>query len=114
MVQLNMSIDEPPLQPQSLRATKIGADAMVMSLHKSIGLPVIIARPFNCYGPRQSARAIIPSIITQFLSKKKNIIIGNVKPTRDYTYVTDTCDAMIKLSKTKSIIGEIINIGSNK
>ena len=104
-----------PLQPQSpYSATKIGADAMVMSLHKSIGLPVIIARPFNCYGPRQSARAIIPSIITQFLSKKKNIIIGNVKPTRDYTYVTDTCDAMIKLSKTKSIIGEIINIGSNK
>ena len=61
-----------PLQPQSpYSATKIGADAMVMSLHKSIGLPVIIARPFNCYGPRQSARAIIPSIITQFLSKKR-------------------------------------------
>ena len=104
-----------PLQPQSpYSATKIGADAMVMSLHKSISLPVVIARPFNCYGPRQSARAIIPSIITQVLSKKNEIIVGNLKPTRDFTYVTDTCDALIKLAKIKSVIGEIINIGSNK
>ena len=87
---------------------------MVMSLHKSISLPVVIARPFNCYGPRQSARAIIPSIITQVLSKKNEIIVGNLKPTRDFTYVTDTCDALIKLAKIKSVIGEIINIGSNK
>lgn len=108
-------IDEShPLQPQSpYSATKISADAMVTSLHKSIDLPVIIVRPFNCYGPRQSSRAIIPTIISQIVSGNKKIRIGNSKPTRDFTYVTDTCEAILRLSKNKKAIGEVINIGSN-
>ena len=104
-----------PLQPQSpYSATKISADAMVMSLFNSINLPVVIARPFNCYGPRQSSRAIIPTIISQIVNGNKKINIGNVKPTRDFTYVTDTCEAILKLSKNKKALGQVINIGSNK
>ena len=103
-----------PLQPQSpYSATKISADAMVMSLFNSINLPVVIARPFNCYGPRQSSRAIIPTIISQIVNGNKKINIGNVKPTRDFTYVTDTCEAILKLSKNKKSLGQVVNIGSN-
>ena len=103
-----------PLQPQSpYSATKISADAMVMSLFNSINLPVVIARPFNCYGPRQSSRAIIPAIISQIVNGNKKINIGNVKPTRDFTYVTDTCEAILKLSKNKKSLGQVVNIGSN-
>lgn len=104
-----------PLQPQSpYSATKISADAMVMSLFNSIDLPVVIARPFNCYGPRQSSRAVIPNIISQIINKKKRLDVGNVKPTRDFTYVTDTCEAILALSKSKKSLGQIVNIGSNK
>ncbi len=103
-----------PLQPQSpYSATKISADAMVMSLFKSINLPVVIARPFNCYGPRQSSRAVIPTIISQIAFGSKEINIGNYKPTRDFTYVTDTCEAIYKLSINQKALGEIVNIGSN-
>ena len=108
-------IDEKhPLQPQSpYSATKIAADAMVMSFYNSFNLPITIARPFNTYGPRQSARAVIPTIITQIASGKKKIKLGDLSPTRDFNYVEDCCRGFIMLSESKKTIGEIINIGSN-
>jgi len=108
-------IDEKhPLQPQSpYSASKIAADAMVMSFYNSFNLPVTIARPFNTYGPRQSARAIIPTIITQIASGKKEIKLGDVSPTRDFNYVEDCCRAFIMLSQSEKTIGETVNIGSN-
>jgi len=108
-------IDEKhPLQAQSpYSATKIAADAMAMSFFNSFDLPVTIARPFNTYGPRQSARAIIPTIITQIATGKKEIKLGDVSPTRDFNYVEDCCRAFIMLAESEKTIGEIINIGSN-
>lgn len=108
-------IDEQhPLQAQSpYSASKIGADAMAMSYHKAFALPVTIARPFNTYGPRQSARAIIPSIISQMLSGVSTIQVGDLSPTRDLTYVKDTCGALCALIKNGHA-GEVINIGSNR
>ena len=108
-------IDEKhPLQPQSpYSATKIASDALAMSFYKSFDLPVTIARPFNTYGPRQSARAIIPTIITQIATGKKEIKLGDLTPTRDFSYVEDCCRAFIMLSKSEKTIGETINIGSN-
>jgi NAD dependent epimerase/dehydratase len=108
-------IDEKhPLQPQSpYSATKIAADAMAMSFYNSFELPVVIARPFNTYGPRQSARAVIPSIITQIASGKKNIDMGDVSPTRDFNYVEDTCRGLVALGGCDQAIGETVNIGSN-
>ena len=105
-----------PLQPQSpYSATKVSADAMVKSFINSFNLPAIIARPFNTYGPRQSARAVIPSIIIQMLSKKKNLKLGDLTPQRDFTFVSDTCEGMIFLSKlSKNFDGEEFNIGSGK
>jgi|TARA_B110000971_G_C19927312_1_gene462219 NAD dependent epimerase/dehydratase len=94
-------------------ASKIAADQLALSFNKSYGLPVTVIRPFNTFGPRQSARAIIPTIITQLLSKKKEIQLGNLKPTRDFTYVEDTADAFIKTLKRKNLSGETINIGNN-
>lgn len=107
-------IDEKhPLQPQSpYSATKIGADAMAMSFHSAFGLPVTTARPFNTYGPRQSARAVIPTIITQIAGGKKQIQLGDVSPTRDFNYVLDTCQGFIALAQSNKTIGEVINIGS--
>ena len=103
-----------PLQPQSpYSATKIAADAMAMSFYNSFHLPVTIARPFNTYGPRQSARAIIPTIITQIATGKKEIKLGDVSPTRDFNYVEDCCRAFIMLAESEKTIGETINIGSN-
>jgi len=93
-------------------ASKIAADQLALSFHKSFGLPVSIIRPFNTFGPRQSARAIIPTIIIQLLKNKKVIKLGNLSPTRDFTFVDDTTDAFIKSMKTKNINGEIINIGN--
>jgi len=109
-------IDEKhPLQPQSpYSATKIAADAIAMSFYNSFNLPVTIARPFNTYGPRQSARAIIPTIITQIASGKKEIKLGDLSPTRDFNYVEDCCRAFIMLAESEKTIGETINIGSNK
>lgn len=108
-------IDEKhPLQPQSpYSATKIAADAIAMSFYNSFDLPVTIARPFNTYGPRQSARAIIPTIITQIAAGKKEIKLGDTSPTRDFNYVEDCCRALIMLAESKNTIGETINIGSN-
>ena len=108
-------IDEKhPLQPQSpYSASKIAADAMAMSFYNSFDLPVTIARPFNTYGPRQSARAVIPTIITQIASGKKEIKLGDPSPTRDFNYVEDCCRGFIMLAESKKTIGETVNIGSN-
>ena len=108
-------IDEKhPLQAQSpYSASKIGADAMAMSFFNAFQLPVTIARPFNTYGPRQSARAVIPTIITQIASGKKQIKLGDVSPTRDFNFVTDTCRGMLALAECEKAIGQTVNIGSN-
>jgi len=107
-------IDEKhPLQPQSpYSATKIGADAMAMSYFNAFDLPVLTVRPFNTYGPRQSARAVIPSIISQIASGKKKIKLGDLSPTRDFNYVTDICRGFIALARSDAV-GEVFNIGSN-
>lgn len=108
-------IDEKhPLQPQSpYSATKIAADAIAMSYFNAFSLPIIIARPFNTYGPRQSARAVIPTIITQIANGMEKIKLGDVSPTRDFNYVEDTCRGLIALAENDSAIGETVNIGSN-
>lgn len=108
-------IDEKhPLQPQSpYSASKIGADAIAMSFYNAFDLPLTIARPFNTYGPRQSARAVIPTIISQIASGEKRIKLGDVSPTRDFNYVVDTCRGFLALARCENAIGEIFNIGSN-
>jgi NAD dependent epimerase/dehydratase len=108
-------IDEKhPLQPQSpYSASKIGADAMAMSFYNSFGLPLTIARPFNTFGPRQSARAVIPTIIGQIASGMKQIKLGDVSPTRDFNYVIDTCRGFLALANCDNTVGETVNIGSN-
>ncbi len=108
-------IDEKhPKQPQSpYSASKIGADAMAMSFYNAFGLPVTIARPFNTYGPRQSARAIIPTIISQIASGVKEIKLGDLSPTRDFNYVKDTCKGFISLAEHDLTIGKEVNIASN-
>jgi len=106
-------IDEKhPLQGQSpYAASKIGADAIVESFHLSFGLPVAVLRPFNTYGPRQSARAIIPTIVTQVLTKSA-LHLGNLKPSRDFNYVADTVEGFIRIADSKEAIGQVVNIGS--
>lgn len=108
-------IDEKHLkQPQSpYSATKIGADAMALSFYHAFNLPVTIARPFNTYGPRQSARAIIPTIITQIISGIKEVKLGDVTPTRDLNYVKDTCQGFISIAESGNVTGKEINICSN-
>jgi NAD dependent epimerase/dehydratase len=108
-------IDEKhPKQPQSpYSASKIGADAMAMSFYNAFGLPVTVARPFNTYGPRQSARAIIPTILTQIASGVKEIKVGDLSPTRDFNYVKDTCNGFMALAENNETIGKEINIASN-
>ncbi|MFA5848078.1 MAG: NAD-dependent 4,6-dehydratase LegB [Thermodesulfovibrionales bacterium] len=107
-------IDEKhPLQGQSpYSASKIGADRIAESFYRSFGSPVIIARPFNTYGPRQSARAVIPTIITQLLNNKKEIHLGALHPTRDLNYVSDICRGFISLAGCNEAVGKEINIGS--
>jgi len=106
--------EEHPKQPQSpYSASKIGADAMAMSFYNAFNLPVTVARPFNTYGPRQSARAIIPTIITQIASGKKEIKLGDLTPTRDMNYVKDTCCGFLALAESDDTIGKEINISSN-
>ena len=103
-----------PKQPQSpYSATKIGADAMAMSFYNAFELPVVIVRPFNTYGPRQSARAIIPTIITQIANGIREIQLGDLTPTRDFNYVKDTCRGFIELSRCDAAIGEEVNVCSN-
>jgi len=105
--------EDHPLQGQSpYSATKIGADQLALSFHHSFGLPATILRPFNTYGPRQSARAVIPAIITQILKGKKEISLGSLHPTRDLLYVEDTVAGFIKALEAPKIEGEVINLGS--
>lgn len=108
-------IDEKhPKQPQSpYSATKIGADAIAMSFYNAFNLPVTIVRPFNTYGPRQSARAIIPTIITQIASGMKEIKLGDLSPTRDFSYVKDTVRGFLAIAECDESIGKEINIASN-
>jgi NAD dependent epimerase/dehydratase len=108
-------IDEKhPVNPQSpYSASKIAADSMAMSFYNSFELPVTIARPFNTYGPRQSARAVIPTIITQIASGVKEIKLGDLSPTRDFNYVEDTCRGFLAIAESNQTIGETLNIGSN-
>lgn len=109
-------IDEKhPLQPQSpYSASKISADAIANSFFYSFDLPLTIARPFNTFGPRQSARAVIPTIISQIANDEENIRLGDLTPTRDFNYVKDTCRGMLAILKCDEAIGEIFNIGSNQ
>ncbi len=103
-----------PLQPQSpYSASKIAADQLALSFYSSFDTPVSILRPFNTYGPRQSNRAIIPTIITQILNGKKEINLGSLTPTRDFNYVRDTVSAFIKCLEANETEGKVINVGSN-
>ena len=95
-------------------ATKIGADRLAESFYRSFDLPVTIVRPFNTYGPRQSARAVIPTIITQLLAGKKEIKLGSLTPTRDFNYVKDTANGFIEIYKSNKTIGQEINIATQK
>ena len=108
-------IDEAhPLQAQSpYSASKIGADAIATSFHSAFDLPLTIARPFNTYGPRQSARAVIPTIIAQIAAGATEIKLGDVSPTRDFNYVEDTCRGFIALAAAPEAIGKTVNIASN-
>ncbi|MCT4605047.1 MAG: NAD-dependent 4,6-dehydratase LegB [Marinisporobacter sp.] len=112
---LYVPIDEKhPLQGQSpYSASKIGADKMVESYYRSFNLPVATIRPFNTYGPRQSARAVIPTIISQILAGKKNIKLGTLSPTRDFNYVKDTAEGFIKMAEVDESVGQVINVGTN-
>lgn len=109
-------IDEKhPYQGQSpYSATKIGADRLAESFYRSFEMPVTIVRPFNTYGPRQSARAVIPTIITQLLSGKEEIKLGSLTPTRDFNYVKDTANGFIEIYKSDKTIGEEINIATQQ
>ena len=109
-------IDEKhPRQPQSpYSATKIGADAIAQSFYNAFDLPVVTARPFNTYGPRQSARAIIPTIITQIAAGREKIRLGDLTPTRDFNYVADTAAGFIALGETEGIEGRDINIATGR
>jgi dTDP-glucose 4,6-dehydratase len=109
-------IDEAhPLQPQSpYSASKIGADQLALSYHMSFGLPVVVARPFNTYGPRQSARAIIPSLAVQLLSQRPHIDVGSLDPVRDLTFVEDTASAMITIAGTDAFLGRVVNVGTGE
>jgi len=103
-----------PINPQSpYSATKAGADYLALSFNRSFDLPISVIRPFNTYGPRQSARAIIPSIVVQIFNRKKKIMLGSLHPTRDLTYVNDTIEGFIKIAKSDVSVGKVINIGSN-
>ncbi|WP_107806761.1 NAD-dependent 4,6-dehydratase LegB [Nodularia spumigena] len=106
--------EEHPLQGQSpYSASKIGADQIAMSFYRSFGTPVSIIRPFNTYGPRQSARAVIPTVITQIADGNRKIKLGALHPTRDFNYVKDTVRGFITVAESQNSVGEVINIGSN-
>ncbi len=109
-------IDEKhPIVGQSpYAASKVAADQLAMSYYRSFGLPVKIARPFNTFGPRQSARAVIPTIITQLLNGQRELKLGNTQPTRDFTYVQDTVEGILRIGETHKLSGEAVNIGMNQ
>jgi nucleoside-diphosphate-sugar epimerase len=106
-------IDEkhPTVGQSPYSATKISADELAISYFRSFDLPLKIVRPFNTYGPRQSARAFIPNVIIQILNGNKKIKVGSIFPTRDFTFVKDTVNGFIEIAKTQSLFGEITNIG---
>lgn len=105
--------EEHPLQGQSpYSATKIAADQMALAFQRSFGTPVAVIRPFNTYGPRQSARAVIPTIITQLLGGRRQVKLGALSPTRDFNFVTDTVQGFLEVSKTDAVVGEVVNVGS--
>ena len=108
-------IDEShPLNPQSpYSATKIGADAIALSFYYSFELPVVVARPFNTYGPRQSARAVIPTIISQLAAGRYAVRLGDLRTTRDFTFVEDTCRGFLAIAEANAGFGEVFHIGSN-
>jgi len=102
-----------PLVGQSpYSATKIGADHLAMSYYRSFGLPVRIVRPFNVYGPRQSTRAVIPTIISQMLGDPPKLSLGNLSPTRDYTYVEDTVEGFVEIERSPDTVGDVLNVGT--
>jgi len=106
--------EEHPLQGQSpYSASKIGADQMAISFHRSFDTPVTVIRPFNTYGPRQSARAVIPTIITQLAAGQRRIKLGATHPTRDFNYVHDTVRGFVALAECDRAIGQVVNVGSN-
>jgi NAD dependent epimerase/dehydratase len=106
--------EDHPLQGQSpYSATKIAADQLAYSFFASFGLPVVIARPFNTYGPRQSARAVIPTIITQIASGRRQIELGAISPTRDFNYVQDTVAGFVAALESEQGLGQVVNFGSN-
>lgn len=105
--------EEHPLQGQSpYSASKIGADQIALSFHQSFGTPVAVLRPFNTYGPRQSARAVIPTIITQLLAGQRRIKLGAVAPTRDFSFVGDTVRGFMAALASDAVVGQVTNIGS--
>jgi len=105
--------EEHPLQGQSpYSASKIGADQMALAFHASFGSPVAIARPFNTFGPRQSARAIIPTIISQISSGRRSIELGDLRPTREFNLVHDTVSGFLAIGASEQAVGEVINIGN--
>lgn len=112
---LYVPIDEKhPMQGQSpYSASKIAADKMAESFYRSFNLPVAVIRPFNTYGPRQSARAVIPTIISQILSGKNTIKLGSLSPTRDFNFVLDTAEAFVKVAESDNTVGQVVNAGSN-
>jgi NAD dependent epimerase/dehydratase len=102
-----------PLVGQSpYSASKIGADQLALSFHRSFATPVVLLRPFNTYGPRQSARAIIPTVATQILSGARRVKLGSLHPTRDFTFVADTVEGFIQVLDCDAAVGEVVNIGS--
>lgn len=104
--------DHPLVGQSPYAATKIGADQMALSFWRSFQTPVTVARPFNTYGPRQSARAVIPTIITQIAAGRRIIELGATHPTRDFNYVTDTARGLIAVLRSDNVFGEVVNIGS--
>jgi dTDP-glucose 4,6-dehydratase len=107
--------EEHPLQAQSpYAATKVAADQLALSFEKSFGLPVAICRPFNTYGPRQSARAVIPTIASQLLQAEPRLKIGALSPVRDFNFVADTVEGFLAIAASKACIGEVVNIGSGR
>lgn len=106
--------EEHPVNPQSpYAASKAGADFLALTFYRSFHTPVVVVRPFNTYGPRQSARAIIPTIITQVLAGKKEISLGSLTPTRDLNFVKDTANGFIAAAESDIAMGEVVNLGSN-
>lgn len=107
--------EQHPLVGQSpYAATKIAADQLAISFHRSFDLPVSILRPFNTFGPRQSARAVIPTVMTQALSGRREIRVGSTHTTRDFTFVKDTVEGFVKIADCREAIGQVVNLGANR